>query len=109
MTEQKDYIGIITDQIVASTNPQFAELNLTAYETKVLSSLISCLYAEKGFSDVGAEDLAECTGTSTKQVRGAISSLVKKRLVMVDDGYGSVPIINLHYSAHHLHPTWGEE
>ena len=93
----------------ADSKVTIAELDLTVMEEKVLSTLIESLYAEKGFSDVGAEDLAQETGIPTSQIRGVISSLVKKKLVLVDDGYGAVPIINLHYSAHHLHPTWGEE
>ena len=86
-----------------------SNLDLTTAEANVLGTLIECLYAEKGFTDVSAEDLSDETGIPTKQIRGVISSLVKKRLVMVDEGYGSCPLINLHYDAHHLHPRWGKE
>ena len=87
----------------------FANLDLTTAEANVLGTLIESLYAEKGFTDVSAEDLSNETGIPTKQIRGVISSLVKKRLVMVDEGYGECPLINLHFSAHHLHPRWGKE
>jgi len=85
------------------------DFSLTEMETKVLTTLIDSLYAEKGFTDVGAEDLSQDTGIPTAQIRGVISSLVKKKLVTIDEGYGSCPLINLHYDRHDLHPTWGEE
>ena len=65
---------------------QFTEL-----EQKVLESLIDNLYAEPGFSDVDATDLSEWTGIPTKQVRGVLSSLIKKGVVTLDetDTYGA--------------------
>jgi predicted transcriptional regulator len=82
---------------------------LTEMEHNVLGTLIECLYAEEGFSDVAAEDLAQETGIPTRQIRGVISSLVKKGIVLVDDGYGSAPIINLRREHYDLHPRWGKE
>ena len=64
---------------------QISELNLTELETKTLQSLINGLYAEPGFSDVDAKDIATATGISTKVIRGALGSLVKKGIVWIED------------------------
>jgi len=59
--------------------------NLTELEKQVLQCIADCMYAEWGFSDIGATDVARETGIETKVVRGVISSLVKKKLVQVED------------------------
>jgi len=51
---------------------------LTQLEAQVLKSIASMMYAEYGFSDVGASDVSEHTGIDMKVIRGVISSLVKK-------------------------------
>ena len=73
---------------------QISELNLTELETKTLQSLINGLYAEPGFSDVDAKDIATATGISTKVIRGALGSLVKKGIVWIED-IGDYEIIHL--------------
>ena len=89
-------------------------LNLTALETTVLETLIDSLYAEPGFSDVDAHDIARDTKISTKSIRGALSSLVKKGIVSLEetDNWGAKEqfvIIYLNNSHWYLHPEWKEE
>jgi sugar-specific transcriptional regulator TrmB len=85
----------------------------TQLEEQVLTALIENLYAEPGFSDVDATDLAEATGIPTKQIRGVLSSLVKKGVVTLEetDTYGAPKyvIVYLNRSHWHLHPEWKSE
>ena len=60
-------------------------LDLTPKEHKVLEALIGELYAEAGFSDVDANDLARITGIPTKNIRGVLSSLVKKGIISLNE------------------------
>jgi len=53
-------------------------MNITWLEDKTLSTFISCLYAEPGYSDVDVNDISEELGIPTKTIRGALGSLVKK-------------------------------
>jgi DNA-binding GntR family transcriptional regulator len=71
-----------------------SDLNLTPLETQVVTALIEGLYAEPGYSDVDAKDIAKELGISTKIIRGALGSLVKKRIVDLDDN-GEYVIIYL--------------
>lgn len=89
-------------------------LKLTALETTVLETLIDGLYAEPGFSDVDAHDIAKITGISTKSIRGALSSLVKKGIVSLEetDTWGvkeQFVLIYLNDSHWYLHPEWKSE
>jgi hypothetical protein len=87
--------------------------NFTELETQVLNALIDGLYAEPGFSDVDANDLSEWTGIPTKQVRGVLSSLIKKGVVTLDEtdtfGAPKYVIVYLNESHWHLHPEWKSE
>jgi DNA-binding transcriptional regulator LsrR (DeoR family) len=86
------------------------ELNLTELETKTLSTYVSCLYAEPGFSDVDVKDLSEVTGISTKSIRGALGSLVKKGVVTVNTNDSGYDIIDLNVRYWHLvNESWAEE
>lgn len=71
------------------------ELKLTELESKTLSTFISCLYAEPGYSDVDVNDLSEELGISTKIIRGALGSLVKKGIVSLDENDSGYVIIYL--------------
>ena len=89
-------------------------LSLTNLENTVLETLINNLYAEPGFSDVDAHDIARETGISTKSIRGALSSLVKKGIVFLDETetYGAPQqyvIIYLSSDYWYLHPEWKNE
>jgi predicted transcriptional regulator len=89
-------------------------LQLTDLENKVLEALINELYAEPGFSDVDAHDISKTTGVSTKSIRGALSSLVKKGIVtlMETDTYGAdkqYVLIYLNQNFWYLHPEWKNE
>jgi len=89
---------------------QFAtEKNLTALEEKVLSALIDGLYAEPGFSDVDAHDIARDINIPTRSVRGALSSLIKKDYINIDNPGTGYQIIYLNYNKWYLHPQWIEE
>ncbi len=85
----------------------------TQLEQTILDSLIGGLYAEPGFSDVDAKDLAEWTGIPTKQVRGVLSSLVKKGVVTLEetDTFGAPKwtLIYLNEKFWYLHPEWKNE
>jgi predicted transcriptional regulator of viral defense system len=86
------------------------ELNLTELETKTLTTFVGCLYAEPGFSDVDVKDLSEVTGISTKSIRGALGSLVKKGVVTVNTNDGGYDIIDLNVRYWHLvNESWAEE
>jgi hypothetical protein len=89
-------------------------LELTKLENTVLETLINGLYAEPGFSDVDAHDISRDTGISTKSIRGALSSLVKKGIVSLieTNSYGAVKqyvIIYLNDNYWYLHPEWKTE
>lgn len=83
-------------------------LNLTQLEEQVLTSFISGLYAEAGFSDVDANDIAQWINVDIKSVRGALGSLVRKGIVSTDDN-GSYIIIYLNPDYYYLHPEWSKE
>lgn len=88
-------------------------IKLTQLETQVLKSLINGLYAEAGFSDVDAKDIASDIKVDTKSVRGALGSLVKKGIVDIEttSSYGveQFEIIYLHSDHYYLHPEWKNE
>ena len=50
------------------------DLGLTKLEETILSCLIDGLYAEPGFSDVDAKDIASEIGIDIKSVRGGVGS-----------------------------------
>jgi sugar-specific transcriptional regulator TrmB len=82
-------------------------LNLTEMEKQVLTALISELYAEPGHSDVDATDLSRITKIPTKSIRGVLSSLVKKKIVSLEDtDDNTFIIVYLNEPFYYLHPTW---
>lgn len=85
------------------------EMNLTQLEEQVLQSLIDSLYAEPGFSDVDAKDIARDTKIDIKSVRGVLSSLVKKDIIEIAGNDSGYQIIYLNESHYHLHPRWKNE
>lgn len=82
-------------------------VSVTQKESKFIEALITYLYAEPGFSDVGIEDIHDSTGMEINECKGVLGSLTKKRLVDVyepnDDFAG---IIHLRESLWHMHPEW---
>lgn len=84
-------------------------IELTQLEAQVLKSLINQLYAEAGFSDVDAKDIANDTKISIKSVRGALGSLVKKDVITIDNNGAGYEIIYLNRSHYYLHPEWSKE
>jgi hypothetical protein len=87
-----------------------SELKLTELESKTLNTFIGCLYAEPGFSDVDVNDISECTGISTKSIRGALGSLVKKGVVTINKNDSGYDIIDLNINYWSLvNEDWAEE
>jgi DNA-binding MarR family transcriptional regulator len=84
-------------------------LNLTELETKVLTAFIDGLYAEPGFSDVDAKDIANMTKIDIKSVRGVLASLVKKGIIYIYDNEAGYYIIYLNTGFYYLHPRWKDE
>lgn len=89
---------------------EIKQLGLTEMESQCLQSLIDGLYAEAGFSDVDAKDIAEWTGIPIKSVRGVLANLVKKGLIDIDDNEAGYMIIYLRPEWYQLHSQgWVEE
>ena len=84
-------------------------LNLTQLEQQVLECLIDELYAEPGFTDVDAHDIARNTKVDIKSVRGAVGSLVKKDIIWSDKNDSGYVLLCLTEQYYHLHPRWGKE
>jgi DNA-binding MarR family transcriptional regulator len=88
------------------------QINLTELEQTLLTEFIGSLYAEEGYSDVDAKDLAHGTGIDIKIVRGALGSLVKKGIVSVETmqnwGEEAYQIIYLNEDYYYMHPRWGK-
>jgi len=85
---------------------QLGALKLTEMETNTMTSLISLLYAEAGYSDVDAKDLAKDTGIPINSMRGVLSSLIKKGLIGIDDPGAGFQIVYLNEQFYYLHPEW---
>ena len=89
---------------------EIQKLGLTEMESQCLQSLINGLYAEAGFSDVDAKDIANVTKIPIKSVRGVLANLVKKGIVEIDDPGCGFQIIYLKPEWYHLHSEeWVEE
>jgi predicted transcriptional regulator len=84
-------------------------LNLTQLEEQVLNSLINQLYAEAGYSDVDAKDIASDIKVDIKSVRGSLGSLVRKGIIDIDGNDSGYQIIYLHSQYWYLHPEWSKE
>jgi predicted transcriptional regulator len=84
-------------------------ITLTQLEAQVLKSLINNLYAEAGFSDVDAKDIANDINVGIKSVRGALGSLVKKNIISIDNNGAGYEIIYLSEAHYYLHPEWSKE
>lgn len=90
-------------------NP-FIDIELTELESKTLKTFVDCLYAEPGYSDVDVNDLSECLNISTKIIRGALGSLVKKGVVTIEKNDSNYDIIYLNTSYWYLvNESWAEE
>ncbi len=86
------------------------KLGLTEMESQCLQSLINGLYAEAGFSDVDATDIAHDTGIPIKSVRGVLANLVKKGFITIEDNGAGYQIIYLRQEHYNLHSErWVED
>lgn len=80
-------------------------------EAQVLNCLVNSLYAEPGFSDVDAKDIAVALGRSEQSVGGVISQLVQKGVVFVEEYDANFQVHKLIYlqeGAYHYHAEWAE-
>jgi len=84
-------------------------LKLAQLEEQVLGSLISQLYAEAGYSDVDAKDIARDIKVDIKSVRGSLGSLVRKGIIGIDGNDSGYQIIYLNQVYWYLHPEWSKE
>jgi len=84
-------------------------IELTQLEAQTLKNLIDNLYAEAGFSDVDARDIADNIKVNIKSVRGALGSLVKKGIVTIENNGAGFDIIYLNPAHYYLHPSWKNE
>lgn len=84
-------------------------IELTQLEAQTLKNLIDNLYAEAGFSDVDARDIADNIKVNIKSVRGALGSLVKKGIVTIENNGAGFDIIYLNPAHYYLHPSWSQE
>jgi len=92
--------------------------NLTALEKQALQSIADGMYAEIGFSSIGATDVSEDTGIKMSSLRGVLSSLVQKGHISIEErthhwGYRAndpewEPIIYLQGDAMGLVANWVE-
>lgn len=62
---------------------------LPAFSAAVLNEVLNGLYAEPGFSDVDAADIAKALNTSRQAVGGALSHLIELGLVFVETHDGN--------------------
>lgn len=90
------------------TNTNSTLSTLTSLEREVLSNLISQLYAEQGFSDVGCVEIANELKKPLNTIKGVVGSLTKKHIVSTENPSGKTggDIIYLNTDFHCLHPQW---
>jgi hypothetical protein len=63
-------------------------IKVTELEKQVLEALAGEMYAERGFSDAGIEEIQDATGLSTSVLRGVAASLIQKGLIDIDKREG---------------------
>lgn len=77
---------------------------VTKLEKQVLEALAAGMDAEFGYSDMGHEEIAECTGLPIKVIRGVAGSLTAKGLISIDDregeGYKNKTNMHIWYLTH---------
>ncbi len=79
-------------------------VRITNLENKALLGLADLMHAERGFSDVDVADLSDKTDIPVKELRGVMSSLIKKQLIEVDEDWDN--IIYLTELTEGLVPDW---
>ena len=92
--------------MITSLADKLQDLHLTESETIALTSIIGNLYAEEGYSDIDVNDISRDTNIPTKSLRGTLSSLVKKGIIILDENDSKYVIIYLAEQFWYLHPTW---
>lgn len=84
---------------------------LTEKEIKIMIYILFYLYAEPGYSDIDANDIAKGTKIDIKIVKGVLSSLIKKGFIFIYENSSNYKIIHLCNDKFHLHPNieWQKE
>ena len=92
------------------------QTTFTKKEAEILRALIDNLYAEPGFSDVDAQDLAEVTGLGIQAVGGLLTQLEAKGILFVEElsprtGHIGMDenLIYLTETGERYHARWAEE
>lgn len=75
--------------------------SLPLLSARVLGALLASLYAEPGYSDVDAKDIAKAIGEPVDRVKGALGSLVQKGLVDAIDMEANGKVLPLLYTDLH--------
>jgi len=75
--------------------------SLPLLSARVLRALLAGLYAEPGYSDVDAKDIAKAIGEPVDRVKGALGSLVQKGLVDAIDMEANGKVLPLLYTDLH--------
>lgn len=60
-------------------------IEVTQMEAQVLEALAAEMYAERGFSSAGLEEVVRDTKLDPRTIRGVASSLIKKGLLYIDE------------------------
>lgn len=81
-------------------------VEITPNEKQLIDTLIKLLYAESGYSDVDVSDLSEHMHRSMPEVKGILSSLVKKSLISTDRTDSGFDLVYLNECLWHTHPSW---
>lgn len=92
------------------------QIKVTEKQKAVLSAFVTLLDKERGFSDVGFEDLLIGTKMEQSSLRGVIGSLAKRGLIIIDrretEGYGNKSEMWIYYLSVNLEglvPEWVAE
>jgi ribosomal protein S25 len=91
------------------TKEKLTEESLTELEKKALEIIVGSQYAEPGYSDIDAIDVAQGMKMDIKIVRGVIGSLEKKGVISIYENDSKYKIIYLNTNYYHLHPEWDSE
>lgn len=86
-----------------------AELGLTELEQKFVETLITELYAEPDFTDVGVKEISKKMNCTVDSAKGVLGSLVKKGIVDVFENYSGFDLVILNTKFYYLHPVWSNQ
>lgn len=88
------------------TTKKVYDLKLTELESLVLIRLVFMLDKEPYFTDTTHNDLANSLVKPINTIKGVVTSLVKKKIVFVDEDYDRPSLITLEPDFFYIHPNW---